>query len=77
MTQVTQYEVTAEEHAQSANYFSHHAPFGDQAQRYEFIRSEAGYFWRKLLENCPRSRRALEECVMRANQSIAVNEVPS
>lgn len=78
---MTFYPITEEEDKQANNLFSYHRPFGDQSERYEQIRYEAREFWFFLLKNCPRSaeltlaRRALEDCVMRANQSIAVNEV--
>jgi hypothetical protein len=60
--------------------FVYHAPKGDQAQRYERIRAAAKEFANTLVHNCPPSAeltlaiRAVEDAMMRANQSIAVNE---
>lgn len=62
------------------NSFSYHAPFGDQAGRYEAIRSAGLNFAYDIIERTPASREqslaitAIEEAVMRANQAIALNE---
>jgi hypothetical protein len=63
-----------------ANRFLHHAPHGDQAERYEIIRETALSFAKLILDETPRSREqslaftALEEAVMWANAAIARNE---
>lgn len=75
------YSIRPEDQARLDNLFSYHAPFGDQAQRYETIRASGGAFAEVLMEMCPPSAertlaiRDIEMAVMRANQSIAVNEI--
>ncbi len=65
---------------QIQNTFTYHAPKGDQPQRYEKIRSAAAVFANMLAELCPDSRELsiaytkLQEAVMFANASIAINE---
>jgi hypothetical protein len=60
--------------------FTYHPPKADQLSRYERIRSQAREFAMVLLETCPHSAertlavRRLQECVMMANASIAINE---
>jgi hypothetical protein len=60
--------------------FTYHAPKGDQAQRYEFIRTVAGELAEVLVGQTPASREqslaitALEESVFWANAAIARNE---
>lgn len=62
------------------NNFTHHAPKGDQAERYVAIRSQAKELAQTLLKLCPPSRELskamteLEDVVMWANASIARNE---
>ena len=62
------------------NRFTYHAPKGNQAVRYEFIRNSAKQFAEFINDNCPDSREKslamtkLEEFVMWANASIARNE---
>jgi hypothetical protein len=62
--------------------FTFHPVHGDQAQRYEAIRAEALRFGVMLSGTCPESReltvaiRKLQEAVMYANASIAINEKP-
>jgi len=62
------------------NTFTYHAPFGNQAQRYEQIRNEAKQFAETLLRLTPTSGekmlafRHLQQAVMYANASIAINE---
>lgn len=64
------------------NSFSYHVPFGDQGERYSEIREAGRRMAVTLFERCPPSaeltlaRRAIEDAVMRANQSIALNEQP-
>lgn len=60
--------------------FTYHAPFGDQPQRYEYIRRFAGDYGLYLVEHCPDSRELslaitkLEEVVFWANAAIARHE---
>jgi hypothetical protein len=60
--------------------FTYHAPKGNQAERYEQIRSMAKHVAFNLIQHCPASRERslamtkLEECVMWANAAIARNE---
>lgn len=60
--------------------FTYHAPKGDQASRYQYIRDMAKEFAVLLDSACPDSREKglaftkLEEAVMWANASIARNE---
>lgn len=60
--------------------FSYHAPKGDQAIRYELIRTHAKYMAEKIMGNCPPSRERalaltnLQQAIMWANASIAINE---
>jgi hypothetical protein len=60
--------------------FTYHAPKGDQAAKYEIIRSMAKDVAAHLLMLCPRSRELslaltkLEEAVFWANAAIARNE---
>jgi hypothetical protein len=62
------------------NNLTHHAPFGDQAERYERLRSIAKEYAKEMLRLCPSSRERsvamtkLEEVVFWANASIARNE---
>lgn len=64
-----------------ANRFTHHAPTGNQAERYEHIRAAAFEFAEYLIEVTPSSREQslavtkLEEVVFWANAAIARNEV--
>lgn len=64
------------------NTFTYHAPFGDQPQRYERIRQEAKNLVVVLDRLCPESREkslaltAIQQAVMWANASIAINEKP-
>lgn len=62
------------------NVFTYHAPFGDQADRYVAIREAAKWFAELIVKSTPVSREQslaltkLQESVMWANASIAVNE---
>jgi hypothetical protein len=64
------------------NLFIYHEPFGDQPSRYVRLRGGALQFARLVLECCPRSPertlaiRQIQQAVMLANSSIALNEVP-
>lgn len=63
--------------------FIYHAPFGDQAKRYEAIRDAGGILAAVMLALCPPSAertlayRKVQEAVMWANASIALNEQPT
>lgn len=62
------------------NWFTYHAPFGDQFERYTRIRAAARAFAQVVRDNTPPSAdqtaalRKLREAVMAANMSIACNE---
>ena len=62
------------------NVFSYHSPKNDQPVKYETIRKHARNFATYIAEECPDSREKsiaitkLQECVMWANASIAINE---
>jgi hypothetical protein len=76
------YEVTPEVAADFEKRFKYHAPFGDQAQRYEGIRADGRLLAQTLTRNCPPSRELslaltnLEQALFWANASIARNEKP-
>lgn len=61
-------------------YFTYHAPKGDQIERYQKIRDAAKQFATVLVENTPISAdqtatiRLLRQVVMSANQSIALED---
>ena len=62
------------------NTFTYHAPFGDQPKRYVELREKAKELAELIQQDCPESREKslaftkLQECVMFANASIAINE---
>lgn len=62
--------------------FSYHPPHGDQARRYEELRTAAKEFALLIATLTPPSQEQsvaimkLEECVMQANAAIARNEPP-
>jgi len=59
------------------NWFSYHAPVGDQTEKYERIRNAAKVLGYAIIRSCPKSAdsraaiRKLRESVMTANASIA------
>jgi hypothetical protein len=63
-----------------ARVFTYHSPFGDQPQRYVNIREHARDLALIIVRDCPASPertlalRKLQEAVMFANASIAINE---
>ncbi len=65
---------------QTYRIFSYHKPIGDQASRYESIRDEAKRLAHIIQTCCPESREKslaitnLQQTVMWANASIAINE---
>lgn len=62
------------------NTFTYHAPKGDQTTRYQSIRECAKELAHNIARNCPDSREKslaltnLQQAVMWANASIAINE---
>ena len=62
------------------NIFTYHRPFGTQPGRYVEIRDRAGDLAHLLNSYCPESREkalaltSLQQAVMWANASIAINE---
>lgn len=64
------------------NDFTYHKPFGDQPERYEFIRGLGKITAYGFCDSCPQSRELslaltkLEEAVFWANAAIARNETP-
>ena len=65
---------------QIENTFTYHAPKGDQTTRYQSIRDCAKELAHNIERNCPDSREKslaltnLQQAVMWANASIAINE---
>jgi len=63
--------------------FTYHPPFGDQGQKYDRLRSKAKELAFMIESNCPDSREkslaltSLQQTVMWANASIAINEKPT
>lgn len=63
--------------------FKYHPPTGNQPQRYTEIREMAKQFAKLIDQWCPDSREKstaltnLQQCVMWANASIAINEEKS
>lgn len=63
------------------NDFTYHQPFGDQVERYGYIREAALQFALKIIEHTPISREQslalilLEQASMMANAAIARNEI--
>ena len=66
--------------AELENFFTYHAPHGNQAQRYERIRNAAKQFAQVILDSTPASAdqtaaiRKVREAVYTANAAIACNE---
>jgi hypothetical protein len=64
------------------NTFTYHAPFGTQQDRYVSIRNAAKLLAQVVQDSCPESREkslaltAVQQGVMWANASIAINEKP-
>lgn len=60
--------------------FTYHPPFGDQAERYVKMRSEAKSLAATIQRSCPESREKalaitnLQQAIMWANAAIAINE---
>jgi hypothetical protein len=65
---------------QIENIFQYHKPFGDQAEKYQSIRLLAADMAGFINLKCPESREKslaitnLQQAVMWANASIAINE---
>lgn len=66
--------------AQIDNIFTYHKPITDQASRYELLRKTARELAGTINLNCPESREKalaltnLQQAIMWANASIAINE---
>jgi hypothetical protein len=66
--------------ADAERSFTYHPPKGDQPMRYVELRTQAKKLAMSIIEWCPESREKslaltkLEETIMWANKSIAVNE---
>lgn len=62
------------------NVFTYHKPFGNQPERYEELRAKAKELAIRITTNCPNSRERslalsnLQQAIMWANASIAINE---
>ena len=62
------------------NAFTYHTPSGDQLTRYRDLREKAKELAQMIQEHCPESREKslaltnLQQTVMWANASIAINE---
>ena len=60
--------------------FTYHKPFGDQPNRYEILRGDAKELANLIIDCCPDSRErslaitSLQQTIMWANASIAINE---
>lgn len=69
-------------HLDIEKLFTYHAPYGDQVARYQALREQALAFAEEIELRCPASAertlaiRRLQEAVMWANASIAINEAP-
>lgn len=65
---------------QIKDIFTYHRPFGDQPKKYEQLRDEAKILAILIQELCPESREKslaitnLQQAIMWANASIAINE---
>lgn len=65
------------------NVFMYHKPNPHQQHRYEVLRAAARDLALQIAESCPDSRERslaltnLQQAIMWANASIALNEVPS
>lgn len=73
----------AQDLARIEQMFVYHSPFGDQAERYGLLRSEALKLAKQICHQCPYSRERslaltqLQQTIMWANSAIAINEKPS
>ena len=77
---LTQYDVDDQVREQVERAFTYHPPKGDQTERHQAIRAQAGSLAKGVVMLCPPSRERslaltkLEEAVMWANAAIARNE---
>lgn len=77
------YEVSEQDQEQLRNRYTYHAPFGDQAKRYEAVRMEGWRLARFILSACPPGRERamaethIDEAIMCANAAIARGETNS
>lgn len=64
------------------NRYTYHAPFGTQQERYVAMREKAKELAYLIEQSCPESREKslahtnLQQTIMWANASIAINEKP-
>jgi predicted RNA polymerase sigma factor len=78
---MTKVHISALDQETIDNWFSYHAPEGDQAERYGQIRAAAKAFAVRLVELCPPSAdrtvalRHVRDAVFNANASIACGGV--
>ena len=74
------YEIPESVWNRLTNDFTYHAPSGDQAARYGFIRAAGRVFAEVVCSNCPDSRERsvaltnIDQAVFFANAAIARNE---
>lgn len=79
--EVSHYPVDAEFERQVHNWFTYHAPQGDQADRYQILRDEARELAFLICKIVPPGAdrtaaiRKLRECIMTANAAIACEVV--
>lgn len=78
--EVAHYPVDAKEEIQINEFFTYHAPFGDQPDRYIILRDKArelAFTIQRLVPPCADRTagiRKLRECIMTVNAAIACNE---
>lgn len=76
----THYQISDSDRTKIDGAFTYHQTQGDQVERYTEIRIRAKEFAMLLVSTCPPSRElslaitALQEAVLWANASIAINE---
>lgn len=82
MPETTKYPLSAQQQKDLNNLFTHHPPFGDQAERYSDIRGAGKALAIVIMTSTPKSAdqnaalRLVREAVFTANAAIAVNEEP-
>lgn len=77
---IQKYVPKEEKYDELVNLFTYHPVTGDQAERYEFLRSSARDLAKAILSLTPASREqslaftSLQQAIMWANAAIAINE---
>ena len=77
---VAKYVQSEDDTTKIENIFTFHPVFGDQRERYEYLRHRAKELALSILSFTPKSREqslaitALQDAVMWANAAIAINE---